>query len=182
MIPRSATASVALACFALCASRIDAQTRQHDVEFSSGLAATSSALSNTGPLGAVVRLGIAQRNSRAYQFRLDAEASFASADISADSKAALRSLGITYGVTVGPASRAIAPYGLAGVGVTWINGYEGVGWAGIGPTSRLGIGLRFPFKQKELRAEVAVVSAFWSTSSTWSPRALYWPLTIGLAF
>lgn len=182
MIPRSATAALALAFFVLRASRIDAQTRNHDVDLTSGVAATSSALFDSGPLAAVVRLGIAQRNSRAYQVRLDAEASFASADMGADSKAPLRSLGITYGVTVGPASRAIAPYGLAGVGVTWINGYEGVGWAGIGPTSRMGIGLRFPFKQKELRAEVSVVSAFWSTSSAWSPRALYWPLTIGLAF
>ncbi len=174
--------AAAIGFFTLLVSPRSAQARQHQFEIATGVAATSNALPKANALAAVIRLGVAQAHAgRPYRVRLDAEASFASVRASAERAGVLRSIALSYGVTAGPSRHSVNPFGSASAGVAWVSGYGGEGWPGLALTSRTGVGIRFPLARRELIAELGVVAS-WSNVSALRPRALYWPLTIGLAF
>jgi len=177
----TSTLAVALALFTFAAS-LSAQDRDRELTLAVGGAAVSRALDRDASGALALRVGLVQSPAAGRpRARLALEllsAPLGSGDSASASRGSVSTAGLTYDGLFGPSAEGVRPYAVLGAGAS-VSGASGADdWPLFLFTMRTGIGVRRRAADQELFIEMVVVSSLGGPGT----RAVWWPLTIGLAF
>jgi len=163
-----------------------AQARGVEFTVAGGGVFLTNALSTTANAGALLQLAVVQGPSAGrVRARLGGEVFHAPLRASrgeGNRTGRLLNVGVSYDALLGPVRRGTAPYAVLGLGASVFGENVGDGWPGFLATARTGVGVRRRLPHGEVYAEATLVSAVAGAGGFIRPRAVWWPVTIGITF
>ncbi len=166
----------------LVASPLVAQGRGFDVDIAAGVAVTAGVLRSSGRRGGpLVRVGVLSRShARPVRFRLEMEGFAVERDAERPNQQTadgIRVVSVNYSALFGPRRARVAPYAVAGLGLSIAQDRTPDAWPGVWTSARLGAGVRGRAGRVSLYGEIATVRVLRSLGA-----GAYVPIVLGVGF